>query len=264
MKTTPAAIDRTEWLNPNMMYKSIYLQYDDPFDGPPKPGGMRENKLCGGIFLVLIGLLLTTLAVPLALRWAPPPTSAFMLRSNVHRSSTDYRWVSWAQMSRHLPIAVVAAEDQKFPTHWGFDLNAIGKALDENKRRHRPRGASTISQQVAKNLFLWPGRSYIRKGVEAYFTVIIELMWPKRRILEVYLNIAQFGPGIFGVEAASRAYFAKPARRLRESEAALLAAVLPNPIKLHAAAPSDYVRQRAQHIEDQMDQLGGPDYLRDI
>jgi monofunctional biosynthetic peptidoglycan transglycosylase len=244
-----------------MTYKSIYLQYDDPFDRPPEPKGIRENRLCGGVFLVLFGLLLTTLAVPLVLRWAPPPTSAFMLQSNARRSSADYHWVSWEKMSRHLPIAVVDAEDQKFPTHWGFDLVAISKALDENKRRLRPRGASTISQQVAKNLFLWPGRSYIRKGVEAYFTVIIELMWSKRRILEVYLNIAQFGPGIFGVEAASRAYFAKPASRLRESEAALLAAVLPNPIKLKAAAPSDYVRQRVLQIEDQMDQLGGPGYL---
>lgn len=252
-----------------MTYKSIYLQYgdpldDDPFVGPPKTYGTRKNKLCAGVFLGLLGLLLVTLVVPLVLRWAPPPTSAFMLRSSMRRSFADYRWVSWRQISRHLPIAVVAAEDQNFPTHWGFDLDAISKALDENKRRRRPRGASTISQQVAKNLFLWPGRSYIRKGVEAYFTVIIELMWPKRRILEVYLNIAQFGPGIFGVEAASRAYFAKPASRLGESEAALLAAVLPNPIKLKAAAPSDYVRQRVQQIEDQMDQLGGPAYLSDI
>lgn len=175
-----------------------------------------------------------------------------------------YRWVPHQRISRYLPIAVVAAEDQKFPNHWGFDFDAIGKALEENKSRARMRGASTITQQVVKNLFLWSGQSYIRKGLEAYLTSIIELLWPKRRILEVYLNIAEFGPGVFGAEAASRAYFDKPASQLSQSEAALLAAVLPNPRKLKVESPTFYVRERAWHINEQMEQLGGPAYLKDV
>ncbi|MGD9214980.1 MAG: monofunctional biosynthetic peptidoglycan transglycosylase [Desulfobacteraceae bacterium] len=212
----------------------------------------------------MTSVLLITLLIPLSLRWAPPPTSAFMLQAHSIQSEIRYRWVPFARICDHLPVAVVAAEDQKFPHHWGFDFKAIGSALEENKRRNRPRGASTISQQVAKNLFLWSGRSYIRKGFEAYFTVIIELLWPKRRILEVYLNIAQFGPGVFGVEAASQAYFKKPASRLSKSEAALFAAVLPNPKKLRLWEPSDYVLERAIQIEEQMSQLGGIAYLNSV
>ncbi len=205
-----------------------------------------------------------TILVPLMLRWVPPPISSFMLQTQSSISTLRYRWVPYGRISSHLPVAVVAAEDQKFPHHWGFDLKAIGTALEENKRRKRPRGASTISQQVVKNLFLWSGRSYLRKGVEAYLTLIIELLWPKRRILEVYLNIAQFGPGVFGVEAASQAYFQKPASRISKDEAALLAAVLPNPKILKLSSPSDYVRERAKKIEEQMSQLGGTTYLKGV
>jgi monofunctional biosynthetic peptidoglycan transglycosylase len=215
------------------------------------------------ILIAGASLLAISLAVPLGLRWLPPPTSAFMLQSEVPDPALRYHWVPWHRISPHLPIAVVASEDQKFPHHWGFDFGAISKAVDENKWRKRPRGASTITQQVAKNLFLWSGRSYLRKGLEAYFTLVIELVWPKRRIVEVYLNIAQFGPGIYGVEAASRAYFQKPASQLLKSEAALLAAVLPNPRKLKAGEPSDYVQQRAREIEAQMEQLGAA-YLKGI
>jgi monofunctional biosynthetic peptidoglycan transglycosylase len=187
-----------------------------------------------------------------------------MLRSEVPARALNYQWMPWKRISPHLPIAVVASEDQKFPHHWGFDFDAISKAIDENKRRSHPRGASTITQQVAKNLFLWSGKSYLRKGLEAYFTVVLELVWPKRRIIEVYLNIAQFGPGIYGVEAASRSYLFKPASQLSKHEAALLAAVLPNPRKLIAANPSGYVRRRARKIEEQMEQLGGAAYLKNI
>ncbi len=218
----------------------------------------------GWAWKIMTILLFITILIPLLLRWTPPPISSFMLQTHSIQSKIRYRWVPYGRISHHLPIAVVAAEDQKFPHHWGFDFSAIGSALEENKRRKRPRGASTISQQVAKNLFLWSGRSYIRKGVEAYFTVIIELLWPKRRILEVYLNIAQFGPGVFGVEAASQAYFKKPASRLRKSEAALFAAVLPNPQKLRLSKPSDYVLERAIQIEEQMTQLGGIAYLNGV
>ena len=246
------------------MYKSIYLQYDDEFDQPPFNKNERRKQVFVRFLIIMAGLWLITIVIPLVLRWAPPPTSAFMLFGNSSKHPNQYRWISYDRISLHMPVAVVAAEDQKFLQHWGFDFNAIGKAIDENKRRRRPRGASTISQQVAKNLFLWSGRSYIRKGIEAYFTMVIELLWPKRRILEVYLNIAQFGPGIFGVEAAGNAYFNKPASQLRKSEAALLAAVLPNPGTLKAANPSEYVRQRATQIEHQMDRLGGPAYLKDI
>ncbi len=187
-----------------------------------------------------------------------------MLQYGAGRSKPHYQWVPWKEISPHMTIAVVAAEDQKFPHHWGFDLDAISNALEENRRRSRPRGASTISQQVAKNLFLWPGRSYLRKGLEAYFTVFIELLWPKRRILEIYLNIAEFGPGVFGVGAASRAYFKKPPSKLLPGEAAILAAVLPNPRRLKAASPSDYVQQRAFQILRQMNRLGGPGFLKII
>jgi monofunctional biosynthetic peptidoglycan transglycosylase len=154
---------------------------------------------------------------------------------------------------------VVAAEDQKFPTHFGFDFQSISEALEEN--RERSRGASTITQQVAKNLFLWSGHSYARKLIEAWFAALIELCWPKQRILEVYLNIAEFGPGIYGAEAASQAFFGKPARLLNTYQSALLAAVLPNPRQMSAARPSSYVNGRAWEILLLARDLGGAKYL---
>jgi len=154
-----------------------------------------------------------------------------------------------------------ASEDQKFPEHWGFDVPAIEKAYALNQHSHRVHGASTISQQVAKNLFLWSGRSYIRKGLEAYFTVLIEALWPKRRILEVYLNIAEFGYGTYGAEAAAQRFFHKPASRLSRDDSAVLAAVLPNPERYSAAAPSRYVQLRREWILSQMQALGGPEML---
>ena len=175
-----------------------------------------------------------------------------------------FQWTDWASISPNVALAAVAAEDQRFADHMGFDVDAIRSAMAENKSRGLPRGASTISQQVAKNLYLWPGRSLARKGIEAYFTVLIELFWPKQRILEVYLNIAQFGPGVFGVGAASEQYFAKPPSRIRRREAALLAAVLPNPHVLHVDRPSRYVRGRGRDIERQMSLLGGTSYIERI
>jgi monofunctional biosynthetic peptidoglycan transglycosylase len=160
-----------------------------------------------------------------------------------------------------MSLAVVAAEDQKFPQHWGFDFESIVDAVEEQGVRGRLRGASTITQQVARNLFLWQGRSYLRKALEAYFTVLLELCWPKRRILEVYLNIAEFGEGRYGVGAAARAFFGKPPNELQTSEASLLAAVLPNPVRFRVRDPSAYVRHRAAWIESQMAKLGGPAYL---
>jgi len=211
---------------------------------------------------VLLVALVLTIAPVLAFRWVPPPTSAFMLRRSLANlvgsqgKSIRYRWVDWAAIAPDMPLAVVAAEDQKFPRHWGFDFESIAEAIEDQGPRHRVRGASTITQQVAKNLFLWHGRSYVRKGLEAYFTVLLELFWPKRRILEVYLNIAEFGDGTYGVDAASKTFFGKHPSQLTQSEAALLAAVLPNPKRLHANTPSPYVEERTHWIEEQMEQLG--------
>lgn len=200
----------------------------------------------------------------LALRWIDPPTSAFMLTDESGRP-LRYEWVDMENISPHAAIAVVAAEDQLFPHHWGFDLNSIREAVQANHRRPtRVRGASTISQQVAKNLFLWRGRTWVRKGVEAWFTVLLEALWPKQRILEVYLNIAEFGRGIYGVEAASRHFYGKPASRLNADEAALLAAVLPNPRRSRVDRPSAYVLSRQEWILDQMRGLGGASYLEGL
>jgi monofunctional biosynthetic peptidoglycan transglycosylase len=218
---------------------------------------------------VLAVVILTVVPVFL-LRWVPPPTSAFMLQKRVagflsgHGAHIRYRWVPWEAISPSMRIAVVAAEDQKFPHHWGFDVEAIEAAVERNERRRRPRGASTLTQQVAKNLFLWSGPSYLRKGLEAYFTVLLELLWPKRRILEVYLNVAEFGEATYGVGAAAGAFFGTSPVRLTSHEAALLAAVLPNPRRFRAGNPSPYVLERARWIEAQMQQLGGPTYLRSL
>ena len=219
---------------------------------------------------IVVCLLLSAGSV-LLLRWVNPRYSAFMAETQiaawVRRDSTyvfRHSWVDLDRISPNLPLAVVASEDQKFPEHWGFDVAAIEKAYSLNQHSHRVRGASTISQQVAKNLFLWSGRSYFRKGLEAYFTLLIEACWPKRRILEIYLNIAEFGYGTYGAEAAAQHFFHETAARLTRSDAAVLAAVLPNPQRFSAAAPSRYVQQRREWILGQMQALGGPDMLNEI
>lgn len=215
--------------------------------------------------MVIAWIVVTALPV-LLMRWWNPFSSAFMLNAKlVHFSeqsyTTRFKWVDLDRISPHAAIAVVAAEDQQFPFHRGFDFDSIRDAIEENATRKRPRGASTISQQVAKNLFLWSGGGYVRKALEAWFTVLIEILWPKERILEVYLNIAQFGRGVFGVEAASQKFFQKPASKLTRVEAATLAAVLPNPIRMRADRPSAYVQSRRDWILDQMRGLGGSAYL---
>ncbi|HYE36099.1 monofunctional biosynthetic peptidoglycan transglycosylase [Methylocaldum sp.] len=234
---------------------------------PANPKSALRN-----ILRKLVLTIVTLTVVPVALlRWLPPPTSAFMLRAHFLAIIEGkpglrprYRWTSWNEISPYAKVAVIAAEDQLFDRHYGFDLKAIGKAWRHNQHGKHVRGASTISQQVAKNLFLYPGQNYVRKALEAYFTTLIELMWPKRRILEIYLNIAQFGEGVFGVSAAGEAFFAKPPSKLNPNEAALLAAVLPNPVRLRADKPSAYVMHRRLWILRQMRQLGGPDYLRNV
>jgi monofunctional biosynthetic peptidoglycan transglycosylase len=205
--------------------------------------------------VALAAVPLLTIALVLPWRWIAPPTTSFMLRAE---PAPAHRWVDWDEISANAAIAVVASEDQKFPHHGGFDYDQIIDALEESGR---PRGASTISQQVAKNLYLWPGRSLLRKGLEAYLTLFIEGLWPKRRILETYLNVAEFGPGVFGIGEASRRFFGIPAASLTPREAALLAAVLPNPRQMSAVSPSDYVRQRAAEIDAAVQGLGGAAYL---
>jgi monofunctional glycosyltransferase len=208
-------------------------------------------------------VLILSIASVLLLRWLDPPTSAFMVRERMTRP-VQYRWVDWPQISPQLAVAVIAAEDQKFPEHNGFDLQSINDALEDRERGRRVRGASTISQQVAKNLFLWSGQSWVRKGLEVYFTVLIETLWPKQRILEVYLNIAEFGKGVFGVGAASEVYFGKRAARLSAPDAALLAAVLPSPKRMRVKSPSRYVLSRQQAILGQMRAVGGVGLVKQI
>lgn len=204
------------------------------------------------------------------MRWINPVTSSIMIQRQISTiikgefNFVKYNWIDYDDVSKYLPIAFVAAEDQNFPKHFGFDFKQIEKALKQNKRGKRIRGASTITQQVAKNLFLWEGKSFVRKGIEAYFTLLIELLWSKKRILEVHMNIAEMGNNIFGVGTASWAYFKKSPAKLTLAQSALLAAILPNPNRYSAVKPSGYVRGRQNWIIRQVNSLGGPDYLKDI
>lgn len=221
--------------------------------------------------LAIIAWLVLTVLPVLLLRWIPPLTSAFMLEARIgalrageRGYRTHYDWVSLEHISPQAAIAVIASEDQTFPFNYGFDLHSIRSAVRAAERGRRLRGASTISQQVARNLFLWPGRSFLRKGIEAYYTVLLEALWPKERILEVYLNIAQFGRGTYGVEAAARRFYHEPAARLSAGQAALLAAVLPDPVHWHVDRPSRFVAWKQQWILGQMRNLGGAAYLRQV
>lgn len=218
----------------------------------PSPEKMTKKR--PSLFMRLIKLVLILIALVLLpiilLKWVPPPTTAFMLQSPT--KPVQYTWVPASRIADVARKAVVAAEDQKFRTHNGFDVEAMEKAYEHNKKSKRKRGASTISQQTAKNLFLWSGGGYFRKGLEAGITVLIENIWGKDRILEVYLNVAEFGPGVYGVEAASQIYFHKPAAQLTPTEAARLAAVLPSPRRWKVSAPGAYVQKRVSWIVGQM------------
>lgn len=207
-------------------------------------------------------LLLASVALVTALRFFPAPTSAFMLHTHIddlvagrHYRPIRHHWVSGNQISKQMFAAVVAAEDQRFFQHHGFDFDAISQAYLKYRRGGALRGASTISQQVAKNLFLSPARNFGRKALEIWFTLLIESLWSKTRILEVYVNIAEFGDHLYGIEAASRHYFDISAKQLSAGQAALLAATLPNPIKLNAARPSAYLIRRQAWIKQQMQNL---------
>jgi monofunctional biosynthetic peptidoglycan transglycosylase len=200
----------------------------------------------GQLALGFVGLSLLWVGI---YRWVDPPFTVPMLRDRLDGIPVDHRSVALAAVSRQLPRAVIGAEDSGFCHHHGFEWGAIRKAFQRNERGGRLRGGSTISQQTAKNVFLWPGRTWLRKGLEAWFTVLIELLWGKARIMEVYLNVVELGRGIYGVEAAAQRHFGKPAARLGRAEAARLAAVLPQPITRDAAAPGRYTRRYAGRIE---------------
>lgn len=232
-----------------------------PYMTKRKKKPSRCRRLIGWVLKTVAALVAISILLTLLLRWIAPPTSAFMARQRISGVSVDYRWVPLDQISPYAALAVISSEDQNFFEHRGVDFKAIGDAIEDNRSRSRPRGASTITQQVAKNLFLWPGRSYLRKGIEIYFTLVLESLWTKQRILEVYLNIAEMGQGVFGVEAAGQRFFGKPAIRLSRREAATLAAVLPGPTRMFADRPSGYVRMRTRQILKQMDLLGGIRFL---
>lgn len=234
------------------------------------------QKISRWFFKIILGFCIASVAGVFLFKWVPVPFTWLMLIrkteavfSDVKDKELNYSWKSYDHISAHLPISMIASEDQLFAEHNGFDFEAMEKAMEYNeknkkKKNKKVRGASTISQQVAKNLFLWPGRSYIRKAFEAWFTLLIETFWSKKRILEVYMNIAETGPLTFGAEAAAQKYFHKPAKKLSPEQAALITAVLPNPLKMNPARPSGFVQQRKNHILRQVGFFGGTAYLKNI
>ncbi len=237
------------------------------------PSGRRSwrARLVRWTLLALSLPLIVSVLQVLMLRWIDPPTSGVMLERRSEWLSEEkpgqiaYQWRPWSELPATLAIAVIAAEDQQFAEHSGFDTEAIRAAWAQNREGEKSlRGGSTISQQVAKNLFLWSDRSWLRKGLEAWYTVLIEALWSKQRILEVYLNIAEFGDGVYGAQAASERYFNMPAGQLTAQQAASLAAVLPSPRRYSVAAPSAYVQRRRAWIERQVLQLGGKEYLMSL
>ena len=214
--------------------------------------GGRLRRIAIRVFGIV---LLAPLAILAVYRFVPPPATPLMLLRLVEGRGLDYRWVPLSRMAPALPESVVAAEDNLFCRHWGIDIRALETQIAALRAGAETRGASTISMQVAKNLFLWPGRSYIRKGLELWLTFYVELVLPKRRIIELYLNIAEWGPGIYGAEAAAQHHFGVPAMRLTAGQTAVLAAVLPSPLTRSAAAPSGYVQDRALLYRQRAGQL---------
>lgn len=221
-------------------------------------------------WLILLPLLFVAFSVlqVLVLRVVNPPFSTVMVLRQLEAWGEGewgfrihYQWRDLDRMATSVPISLVAAEDQRFPLHSGFDLKAIEKAREHNAEGGRLRGASTISQQVSKNLFLWQGRSWLRKGLEVWYTVLIEALWPKSRILEMYANVAELGDGIYGVQAASVQFWNKDSARLSAAESARLAAVLPSPRRYSAKNPGPFVQRRAAWIQKQSRQLGGASYV---
>lgn len=220
------------------------------------PTTRRRQRLVRLLLPPLLAFLLGPPLILLAYRFVPVPLTPLMVIRLAEGEGLRRDWVPLEEIAPALAEAVVAAEDNRFCEHWGFDWEAIGEAIEEAQAGERLRGASTITMQTAKNLFLWPGRDFVRKGVEAWLTPQIELLWPKRRIVEVYLNIAEMGPGIYGAEAAADTYFGKPASALSRYEAALIAAILPNPRQWSPNRPTPYLQDRARTISTRIEQLG--------
>jgi monofunctional biosynthetic peptidoglycan transglycosylase len=216
---------------------------------PRRPGGW--GRFFRALFVTLFVLLIPIPLVMVAIyRFVPPPITILMIERSIQGQGLDHRWRPLSEISPAVPRAAIAAEDARFCSHHGFDIQAVEKALKHNEKQpERIRGGSTISQQTAKNVFLWPERSWVRKGFEAYFTVLIETVWGKRRIMEVYLNSVEMGPGIYGVEAASQHYFGVSAKELTPEEASRLIAILPSPLKWQAINPGAYVRRRTGRID---------------
>jgi len=238
---------------------------------PPWRGRLRAQlrSLARLAVVLALGLLALSVVAVVVFRFVPVPLTPLMLLRLVDQAQDGRRvvrlekdWVGIDAISPHLQLAVVCAEDQRFPEHHGFDIAAIRAAIRHNQASERTRGASTISQQTAKNAFLWDGRTWLRKGLEAYFTLLLELLWSKERILTVYLNVIELGDGVYGAEAAAQRYFDKPAADLNREEAALLAAVLPNPLVYSVASPSTYVRTRQQWVLRQMSGWGNRSVTR--
>lgn len=238
----------------------------------PVRKGAGKSKFRFSVWNILLKLGLSLFLISafwvLLYRWVSPPATLHMIQRRAQAGEANkpnpyirYTFVSIHKVSPQIPLAVVAAEDQLFLQHRGFDYKAIKSAFVTNIQTDRKVGGSTISQQVSKNVFLWHGRSYLRKGVEAYFTFLIEALWGKKRIMEVYLNIAEMGDRVFGVEAASRTYFRKSAENLKTMQAAQLAAVLPNPIRYKVSSPSPYVIRNRVRIMRNMYRLGGKKFV---
>ncbi|MEG0187216.1 monofunctional biosynthetic peptidoglycan transglycosylase [Algoriella sp.] len=213
---------------------------------------------------VILYLFVAHLLYIVVLKWINPPFTITQVQQMVEQGKFNRDYISYNEMGRNIKLAVIGSEDQKFPVHNGFDMEGIQEAIEKNKEGKKLRGGSTISQQVAKNVFLWQGRSWLRKGLEVYFTFMIEKIWSKERILEMYLNTSEMGIGVFGVEAASEYYFHKPAKDLSKNEAARIAAALPLPRKYNVNPPSPFISRRANHIERQMRNIQGSQDLEKI
>lgn len=224
------------------------------------------KKIFRFLFKSLLWLFAISIGLVIVFKWMPIPITPLMVIRTVEQKIKGkdivwkHDWESIDNISRNLQLAVICSEDQDFLTHHGFDMEAIEKALEYNKKGKKTRGASTISQQTAKNVFLWPNRSWVRKGLEAYFTFLIELIWSKERIMEVYLNSIEMGNGIYGAEAAAQHWFKRPAANLRQQEAAAIAAILPNPLRYRANPATNYIQGRKNWITRQMRFFGPLNY----
>lgn len=234
----------------------------------PKSTKVKVAKI---IAAAIISFIYISFLSVLLLKWFNPPTSSFILQRHIEANwnnnsdlAIKYEWVNWEQISPYVKVAAITSEDQRFADHWGLDMDAIEKAIDEHQKGESLRGASTITQQTAKNLFLWPGQSFIRKGVEAYFALLMEALLSKKRILEIYLNIAEFGNGVYGVKTASESYFNTQPANLDMIESALMVTALPSPRRYNLADPSPYMINRRNWILQYMFYLGNTEYLKKL